>query len=90
LQEEEEEEDEEEDLKISRSVALILALSCLASSNPFFVSWAELDFSVGSVFWSWVVGGSGRSLREQDGEDLLHWSWLCRGSDHGDDRFEVS
>jgi hypothetical protein len=87
---EEEEDDEEEDLKISRSIALILALSCLASSNPFFVSWAELDFSVGSVFWSWVVGGSGRSLWEQDGEDLLHWSWLCRGSDHGDDRFEVS
>jgi hypothetical protein len=27
---------------------------------------------------------------KQDGEDLLHWSWLCRGSDHGDDRIEVS
>ncbi len=26
----------------------------------------------------------------QNGEDLLHWSWLCRGSDDGNDRLEVS
>jgi hypothetical protein len=46
-----------------------------------------------SRFWGVVcvcVCVRSEKVSGKDGEDLLHWSWLCRGSNYGDDRLEVS
>ncbi len=67
---------------------------CCFDSCPLLLGFQQSIFCF--VGGPWFFGGEcilelGRGwLWEQDGEDLLHWSWLCRGPDHGDDRFEVS